>query len=194
MHRSAGYTVCMSTAGVSEGRFVVPEIVSSHFHLRKGDAVADFGAGTGYFIPHLSRMVGTDGRVFACEIQKNLVETITALVREKRLSNVEVLWCDFETSGGMKLRDSSIDVGVLVNTLFQIEQKDAAFEEFARTIRSGGKLFVIDWTSSFAGLGPPASHVVTADDVKGLAESHRFVFERSFDAGHHHYGLAFRKL
>ena len=184
----------MSIAGVSQGRFVVPEIVASHFHLRKGDAVADFGAGTGHFIPYLSRMVGADGTVFACEIQKNLVETITATVREKRLGNVQVLWCDLEASGGTKLRDSAVDAGILVNTLFQIENKDAAFEEFARAIRPGGKLFVIDWTSSFSGLGPHANQVIAADDVKDLAESHRFVFERSFDAGHHHYGLAFRKL
>ncbi len=173
---------------------MVPETVATHFHLRKGDEVADFGAGTGYYIPQLSRLVGADGRVFACEIQKNLVDTLGSLVRERRLANVQVIWCDLEAQGGSKLRDSAVDAGILVNTLFQIENKDAAFDEIARTIRSGGKLFVIDWTSSFAGLGPHPNQVIGADEVKALAESHHFVFERSFDAGHHHYGLAFRKL
>ena len=34
---------------VLPGRFVVPEVVSTHFHLKEGDIVADFGAGSGFF-------------------------------------------------------------------------------------------------------------------------------------------------
>ena len=55
-------------------RFVIPSVVSSHFHIRDGDIVADFGAGVGNFIPELSKRAGPDGRVYACEIQKNLIE------------------------------------------------------------------------------------------------------------------------
>ena len=57
-------------------RFVIPSVVSSHFHIRDGDIVADFGAGVGNFIPELSKRAGPDGRVYACEIQKNLIETL----------------------------------------------------------------------------------------------------------------------
>lgn len=32
------------------GKFVIPEVVTSQFLLREGDAVADFGAGSGFFL------------------------------------------------------------------------------------------------------------------------------------------------
>ena len=183
----------MTTIPGLEGRFVDPEAVSTHFHIREGDAVADFGAGRGYFIPILSRLVGSAGRVYACEIQKNLVEAIGELARTQHLQNVEVLWCDLEVSQGTKIMDAALDVGLLVNTLFQIEDKPTTIAELARTLRSGGKLFVVDWSESFGGLGPQPEHVISADDARALCEGAGLTFERSYDAGDHHYGLAFRK-
>lgn len=175
------------------GRFVVPEIVITHFHLRKGDRVADFGAGSGFFVPALSAAVGDEGRVYALEIQRSLSERVSELVRQQNLDNVEVAWCDIEKVGGTKLGDELLDVAVVVNTLFLFEDKDDAAKEISRTLRSGGKLFVVDWTESFGGLGPQPDSVITAKDARALFETHGFVYERDFDAADHHYGLAFRK-
>ncbi len=180
-----------STVG-TQGRFVIPEVVSSHFHLRDGDVVADFGAGSGHFVRVLSRRVG-QGKVYALEIQKNLVETVGDMARRENLGNVEVVWCDLEAEEGTKLRDGALDDAVVVNSLFQFEDKGAAMREMVRTLRSGGKLFVIDWSESFGGMGPALSDVLTERDARALAETAGLVFERTFDAGGHHYGLAFRK-
>lgn len=182
-----------SSPALTRGRFVAPEVVASHFHLRRGDAVADFGAGSGYFTPTLAKLVGADGRVYACEIQRMLVEKIGEVVRRENLSNVEVLWCDMGAQNGIPLPDQSLNAGVIVNTLFQLEDKPAAITEMVRTLQSGGKLFIIDWSESFDGLGPHPNDVVTETDAVALAESHGLVYERTFDAGDHHYGLAFRK-
>lgn len=178
----------------SGGQFVVPDIVTSHFHLKSGDLVADFGAGAGFFLKPLSRAVGEEGRVFACDIQKGLVEKIGELIRIQGLHNVHPLWCDLEEPNGIKIATGELDVAILINTLFLIEEKAVAIQEMGRTVRSGGKFFVIDWTDSFGGMGPQLSHVVTASDTMALFESYGFVFEREFPAGDHHYGLAFRKI
>lgn len=183
-----------TTTGITQGRFVVPSVVATHFHIREGDVVGDFGAGSGFFIEILSQLTGYAGRVYACEIQKELVEKIGTLVRSKGLSNVDPLWCDLEEENGVKITSDALDVGVVINTLFQIENKGVTIQEIARTLRSGGKLFIIDWSESFNGLGPQPAQVITADQVKAIVESRGFVFERSFDAGDHHYGLAFRKI
>lgn len=174
-------------------RFIVPENAVTHFHLREGDAVADFGAGSGFFLPALSRVVGRSGTVYACEIQRALTERLTEFIRSEGLDNTAVVWCDLEVAGGTKLADGALDAGVLANTLFQIEDKDAALGEIARTLRSGGKLFILDWSESFAGMGPQSSDVLTKDRAQELAAAHGFSFEREFPAGEHHYGLAFRR-
>lgn len=177
----------------TQGRFVIPDVVATHFHLRPGDTVADFGAGSGHFLRALSRLVGHEGKVYALEIQRTLVEAAGDLVRRLNLGNVEVVWCDLETAGGTKLRDDALDAGVLVNSLFQFEDRESAMEEIVRTLRPGGKLFIVDWSESWGGMGPALDQVIDERTARALAESRGLVFERSFDAGDHHYGLAFRK-
>jgi ubiquinone/menaquinone biosynthesis C-methylase UbiE len=175
-------------------RFVDPNSVTTHFHLHEGDKVGDFGAGTGFFIHALSKAVGSEGRVYAIEIQKSLVEKIGMTARDQHLSNIEPLWADLEALGGTKLADGILDAGILVNTLFQYEQKETALSEMARVIRKGGKCFIIDWTESFAGMGPHPNQVIDETAARTLAEGAGFVFERTFPSGEHHYGLAFRKV
>lgn len=174
-------------------RFVVPEAVVSHFHIRSGETVADFGAGSGYFIQILAAAVGPQGIVYACDVQKPLVEAMGELARSKHLEQVRVLWSDLEEEHGVALQDNTVDVGILVNTLFQLEDKAAAMAEMCRTLRSGGKLCIIDWSESFGGLGPRQQDIVSMADARAAAESAGLVFERDFPAGAHHYGLTFRK-
>jgi len=174
-------------------RFVVPSVVVSQFHLRAGDTVADFGAGSGYFIDVLSQAVGATGRVYALEIQKMLVEKVGAMAQSQGLTNVDTRWCDFEVVGGSRLQADELDAAIVVNTLYQVENKATFLHEAYRTLRSGGKLLVIDWTDTETGMGPNAEHLITQADCVALCESCGFVLDRDFPAGEHHYGLAFRK-
>ncbi len=170
---------------------MVPEVLATHFHLRPGDHVGDFGAGVGSFEPILSRLVGPTGRVYALEIQKSLVEALVA--KSSRLGNVEAIWGDLEAMNGTKIKDGALDAAVMINCLFQVEDRSTAIREMTRTLRSGGKLFIVDWSESWGGMGPALGQVLTEADARDLIETEGLVFERSFDAGEHHYGLAFRK-
>ena len=184
----------MAESSLGVQRFMSPEMVVTHFHIREGDTVADYGAGGGFYTPLLSEKVGSTGCVYACDIQKELVEKIGTFARTQGLSNVHPLWCDIEVSLGLKIADGVVDVGLLINTLFQLEDKKTALLEIARTIRKGGKLCVVDWSDSFGGLGPQELQVVTQSDAQAHIEECGFVFEQTFDAGDHHYGISFRKI
>ena len=175
-------------------RFIVPEVVASHFHIREGDVFADFGAGSGYFTPTLALAVGSKGRVVACEIQKNLVEKIGQLARQSGYSNVDVLWCDIDEEGGIPLKDNSLDAGGLFNTFFQLENKAIAVQEIHRVIRPGGVVHVIDWTDSYGGIGPAPQQVVSKAELCDWFEANGFVLEREYPAGAHHYGVTFRAI
>ena len=174
-------------------QFVQPDIVSAHFHLHVGDSVADFGAGAGYFMRPLAKLVSQDGVVYACEIQKKLTLKLNELAQNEELSQVRVLWCDLEELNGIDIESDTLDAGIVVNTLFQLDDKSTALTEMVRTLRSGGKLFIIDWSESFDGLGPTTDAVVSSQATRDLVETAGLVFERDFPAGEHHYGLAFRK-
>ncbi len=176
------------------GHFVTPEVVATHFHLKEGDVVADLGAGSGFFLETLAMAVGPTGQVFACEIQKNLVEKLGDMVRSEGLSNVTPLWCDIKEVRGIKLVDGALDAAIMVNVLFQIEEREAVVREIYRTVRTGGVLHLIDWNDSPDGVGPQPQLVITKEEAIDLFESNGFIFERDYPAGDHHYGLAFRTI
>lgn len=176
------------------GKFIEPSIVSSHFHFKEGDVVADFGAGSGFFLKFLSEQTGSEGKVYACEIQKQLVEKIEDFIRLSGLQNVSTLWCDLEESGGIKLSDSSLDAGILVNVLFLLEQKEVAIREMRRVIKTGGTLHIIDWAVAYGGIGPSTKNFVSKEKAVALLETLGFVLDREYVAGAHHYGLAFKKV
>ncbi len=176
------------------GKFIDPAIVSSHFHFREGDYVADFGAGSGFFLKYLSEQVGDSGRVYACEIQKQLIEKMEELVRLGGLSNVSTIWCDLEEDEGIKLQRSSLDAGILVNVLFQLVERETALREMRRVIKMDGILHIIDWSTAYAGVGPSQSNFVSKEKAIPLIEGAGFSLEREYVAGAHHYGLAFRKI
>ncbi len=173
---------------------VVPRTLASHFYVTPGSRAADFGAGSGHFLVPLAEKVGRTGTLMLCEVQRPLVDTLDRLARQAGYSHVNVAWCDIEIVGGTPINDADLDTGFLINTLYQCADKESVVTEIARTVRSGGVVYVVDWLDGFSGLGPQAEDVVARDAVIALFEQAYFVFEREYPAGVYHYGLAFRKL
>jgi ubiquinone/menaquinone biosynthesis C-methylase UbiE len=121
------------------------------------------------------------------------LEKLERDAHQQGLTNVEIIWGDAEEYQGTRLRDASIDVVVLANTLFQLDNKAAVIEEANRILKIGGKMLIIDWSESFGGMGPKASHVFTQDLAEGLARDYGFTLDSEIETGDHHYGLIFHK-
>ena len=169
--------------------FTDPSKNIAELHVREGMIAVDFGAGTGEHAIELGKKVGERGRVYAVEVQKNLLQNIKTAARESGLANIDVIWGDIEIPHGVKLADESADVVIMTNTFFLVEDKVQAAREAFRILKPGGRAMVIDWSDSFGGLGPLQDDVVTETTAHKILESVGFVFERRFVAGDHHYGI-----
>jgi ubiquinone/menaquinone biosynthesis C-methylase UbiE len=159
--------------------------------LRDGMKVADLGAGSGHFTLAASAAVGTDGRVYAVDVQEDVLTHLKDSVHRTGRRNVETVWGNFEKEGGTKLRDQSVDAVILSNTLFQVEHKEAAIKEIKRIMKSGGKLLVVDWAGSYGGMGPTPDHVVSEHEAEELFITGGFYKFKDFRAGPHHYAIVF---
>ncbi len=174
------------------GSFLNPERIVASFGLQPGDHVADFGAGHGYFTIPMARAVGGDGKVFALDIQKSVLEVVRAAAAREHLFNIETRWADLDEPGGSRLREQFIDFVLIASILFQAEAKHELFQEANRIICEGGRLAVVEWTPE-SPMGPPHHIRVTKETAEDLAKGAGFTFLQEFDAGAHHYGLMFRK-
>lgn len=174
--------------------FSDPHHIASQLHIQPGSSVADLGAGTGVFSLALAQHVGPTGKVFACEVQKDFVLRIMNEAREHGLANIQAVHANIEIPQGTKLRDASIDMVVVANTLFQIEHRDNFVQEVSRILKPGGTAVIIDWSESFGNLGPHVRQVLPESEAVTLFTTHGFnKMPQQIDAGAHHYGVIFKK-
>ena len=185
-------TATAGTKPVSSGNFANPETNIIAMRIDPGMKVADFGAGSGAYTLAAARAVGHSGRVYAVDVQKDLLTRIQNNAMREKIDWVDIVWGDFETPGGTKIRDKSIDLVIISNVLFQVEHPAQMFGEAIRILKKGGQLAVIDWTDSFGGMGPEGKRVVQKDKALGMAHDAGFTFLREFPAGAHHYGIMFK--
>lgn len=179
--------------------FLEPERIVKNLGIEKGDYVADFGAGHGYFTIPLAKAVGGDGKVYAIDIQKPVLDIIRSRAKLDHLLNIETVWADLDQPGGSKLKDKFLEFVIIASILFQAENKVGLFHEAHRILHEKGRLAVIEWDetqtppAARAGLGPPLAMRIPKEQVKLWAGQAGFSFDREFEAGTHHYGLIFRK-
>lgn len=159
--------------------------------LTDGMKVGDFGAGSGHYVFAAAGVVGPAGRVYAIDIQEEVLARIRDTAREKKFTNVETIWGDIEKPGGTKLRDHTLDAVILSNVLFQLEHTDAVVDEIRRILKPGGKLLAVDWAGPYSGMGPPPERVVSEHEAEELFISNGFHKVKSFRGGPHHYSILF---
>jgi len=157
--------------------------------IPEGAHIADFGSGTGFYTLAAARKVGSEGRVYAIDVQRDLLSLIAAEAVDEEIGHVEVIWGDIGKDHGTHLRDGLVDIVLVSNVLFQVESVDAVFQEARRVLRPGGRLLVVEWSDSFGGLGPKQEHVVSEGVVREALEVSGFNITGTIDAGDHHYGL-----
>lgn len=159
--------------------------------LREGMKVGDIGAGSGHYALAAGNIVGKDGRVYAIDIQEDMLKHIKDAAAEHGLANVDALWGNAERQGGTTLRDHVLDAAILSNVLFQIDDRAQAAAEAKRILRPGGKLLVVDWAGSYGGIGPDPARVISEYVAEDLFIGAGFHKVKDFRAGPHHYGIVF---
>jgi ubiquinone/menaquinone biosynthesis C-methylase UbiE len=162
--------------------------------IQVGMEIADIGAGSGFYTIAAAKSLMATGRVYAVDAQKDLLTKIKNSAVSQGLYNVEVIWGDIEKPSGTHLREASIDLVLLSNILFQVENKSGLLSEVKRILKPGGRVLVVDWTDSFGGLGPEPKKVVLKNTVQEMFEKNGYHLDREISAGSHHYGIIFKKL
>ena len=170
----------------------ITDAITNALKVKKGDVVADFGCGMGHHARVIAPLVGKEGKVYALDIQRSLLEHVE---QEAQLGGLSItpMWADIDEERGSTLHDRSVDAVIIVNTLFQCEKKQAVFVEAARILKPAGKCLVIDWKDSFGGLGPHPDDVVTDAQARTLVQGTGLREVGVVPAGAYSWGILFEK-
>ena len=179
----------------SRNQLLNPFTILEGLGVSAGKTVADFGCGgVGYFVFAASELVGEKGKVYAVDILKANLDSVQKKIREDNIYNIQTVWSNLEVFGGTKIPQNSLDVGLLINVLFQSEKHKEVIREAHRLIKKGGILAIIDWKSKAMPFGPPTGHRLDKDKIINIATLGGFRVENQFEAGKYHYALKFVKI
>jgi SAM-dependent methyltransferase len=117
------------------------EIVAA-LHLAPGMAVADIGAGTGFFTRLFAEKVGPAGKVYAVDIAPQFLAHIAADARKRRQDQVVTVLVSQDSTN---LPKASVDVVFLSDVYHHLEKPEQVLASIRQALRPGGRLVVIDF-------------------------------------------------
>lgn len=170
-------------------------LILSKSQVEEKMKVADLGCGSsGHFVFPAARLVGKKGMVYAVDILRTVLETINKRARAENFANIKTIWSNLEIFGATKIEAGSLDVALLINTLYQSHKRAEILRESIRLVKRNGELVVVEWKNIAAPFGPPAEERVKKELLDSAAKKLGLRPEEEFEAGQYHYGLIYVKL
>lgn len=164
-----------------------------HLRLQPGQAIADVGAGTGFFSLLMAREVGATGRVYAVDIAKNFVDASVQRAREQGLDNVIGVVNDQQS---VHLPPASVDLVFISDTYHHFEYPQATLRSIHSALKPNGELVIIDFRRDASQSSSWVLDHVRADNQRVITEIETAGFEltEKLDFMQTQYYLRFRRL
>lgn len=119
-----------------------PDVLVRAMRLRSGMVVADIGAGSGYFSFRIATRVGTTGKVFAVDIQP---EMLTIMNERARLKNIKNVVTVLGKTDDPCLPANSVDAMLLVDVYHELDKPYEMMAAMVKALKPGGKLYLVEY-------------------------------------------------
>jgi len=141
--------------------------------VKKGMQVLDLGCGSGAFTPFIARTVGEKGKVYALDIQADMLKQLEKKLSRPENRDIKNIKLIEGNAYELPFDDNSLDLVNMVTVLQEIPDRNKALHEVKRVLKPGGLFAVTElfpdpdypWKSTTVKLGNGAGFVV--DDVSG---------------------------
>jgi SAM-dependent methyltransferase len=130
--------------------------------LKAGDVVADIGCGSGYYTRRLAKAVGTNGVVFAVDIQRKMLDLLTNKLAAERIFNVKPV---LGTITDAKLPTTSVDLILMVDVYHEFDHPFEMVEAMCRSLKPGGRMAFVEFRAEDPNVPIKAVHKMSEAQV-----------------------------
>lgn len=167
-----------------------PRLAVKLLELKPGMVVADVGAGSGYYTELIARVVGPDGKVFATDVQSEMVRLLERKIAERRLLNVQAI------RGGdaqSNLPDGCCDLVLLVDVYHEFSKPQEMLRSLRAALKSGGRLVLLEFRKEDPSIPIHRDHKMSIAEVRAELEPEGFAFDKVLNDLPWQHMLFFRK-
>ena len=140
-----------------------PDQIMDALQIGEGSVVADLGAGGGWFTVRLARRVRPNGRVYAEDVQRQMIDAIERRMKREGLDKnvITVLG----TPDDPKLPPGSLDATLMVDAYHEIEHPVTLLRNLARAMKPTGLIGIVNYKKDGGGPGPEMERRVDPEKV-----------------------------
>jgi len=139
------------------------DLVVPALKLKSGDAVADIGAGTGYYTRLLAKPIGTNGVVYAVEIQQEMLDILTNKLAAEKIFNVKPV---LGTVTDPKLPRAAVDLILMVDVYHEFDFPFEMVESMCRSLKPGGRIAFVEFRGEDPNVPIKLVHKMTEAQVR----------------------------
>jgi ubiquinone/menaquinone biosynthesis C-methylase UbiE len=130
--------------------------------IEPGMAVADIGAGSGYYTFRMAPLAGSKGKIYAVDIQKEMLKIIKDRCAKDKVENVETVLGE---EADPKLPVGGIDVILLVDVYHEFAKPYEMTEKLVKSLKPGGRLVFVEFRKEDAKVPIKEVHKMTERQV-----------------------------
>jgi ubiquinone/menaquinone biosynthesis C-methylase UbiE len=155
--------------------------------LKQGDKFLDAGCGDGYVSIEASKLVGSNGKIFALDVYPESIDGVDKEIKEKGIENLEPILADVTDS--IPLDDDSVDAVLMSNVLhgFGDEELETVLKNINRVIKKDGKFAIVEFRKVHGERGPPFDVRLHPSDVSKILSKHGYEVVKSQEIATLHY-------
>lgn len=165
-----------------------PHEVVMALGLKEGETIADIGAGSGYFAFRFARHVGENGRVYAVDINPDMIIFMNRRIRDMRVKNMVTV---LAAPDDPLLMDGSIDSFFICETWHHIQNQTQYLGLMKKMLKPGGQVIMLDFQKRDLPVGPPMEMKIAREDVIKQLQAAGFRLDKENTFLPYHYFLVF---
>jgi ubiquinone/menaquinone biosynthesis C-methylase UbiE len=152
-----------------------PDQVMDALQIGEGSVVADIGAGGGWFTVRLARQVGPNGKVYAEDVQHQMIGAIDRRLEREGLTNVETV---LGNQIDARLPPASLDAVLVVDAYGELQQPVMLLKNLARSLKPEGLIGIVNYKKDGGGPGPDMEYRVDPEKVLADAKAAGLEFRK----------------
>ncbi len=110
--------------------------------IKPGDVVADLGAGSGHHTVRLAKLVGEKGKVYAVDIQKEMIAILGKRLKQENINNVTLIR---NTEKDTKLPANALDMVLMVDVYHELSYPYEVMGELVKSLKVGGRAAFVEF-------------------------------------------------
>jgi len=156
-----------------------PEVALNVLRIAKGASVADIGAGSGFVTVKLSARVGPEGRVWANDIQPQMLQILEQRLARQKITNVTLVQ---GTVDDPKLPPASVDLELMIDVYHELSQPQAILRHLREALKPGGRLVLLEYSKEDPTVPIKFEHKMSVAEAKMEVEAEGFVLSKVDEA------------